>query len=349
MRALLIALLVASGAALAQPAAVPSSGSPGKRMYKIGYIVEQNDTLARIFKRFVYPNSIITKTTPMTQRTFKENPHVQDWRVLRPGTRLNLFIAEEYLDMSKYELYVQQAREALERLKAQNETENNRTDFLPQGFKGSLFYMASYGKFTQNDPDVANVEFYQNSPVTFGLSFSYYPAASNWSFASSLYFSYLLATGNNLDSSNVSVAPELGATFYNEYRFVKHNFTGYFGLDWERFSTFNMGGIQQERRILLDENTVLYATVGFSRLVHLFDSAFFTKLSLSKSVVSSISPNSSGIKNDEGYDGYKVLWYVNKKFTDRLYLHSLFKYHWMDGPSELTTLRLGVGFGYILF
>ncbi|WP_408095757.1 hypothetical protein ACJVC5_11990 [Peredibacter sp. HCB2-198] len=320
-----------------------------KKMYKLKYLVEQNDTLAKIYKRFVYPNSIITKQTPMTQRTFKGNPEVKDWNKLEPGSMIDLYIQYEYLDMSKYQAYIDGMKVNLKKAAAQNETENSGPGFLPEGLKASIFYMASYGKFTQKDPATAEVEFYQNSPVTLGLSSSYYPKQSLWSFQASAYASYLLASANNLDDKNVKVDPELGLTFYPEYRFVKQNFTGYFGVDYERFSTFNMGGIQQDRTILLDSNTVLYGTVGFSKLVHVFKTPFFTKLSFSHSIVSKNDPNSKGIKNTDDYTGYKILWYVNKKFTERLYLHTLFKYHVMDGPSELKTLRLGIGFGYILF
>ena len=41
--------------------------------------------------------------------------------------------------------------------------------------------------------------------------------------------------------------------------------------------------------------------------------------------------------------------YVNYKFNEQIYFHSLLKYHAMTGPSDLTTLRVGVGVGYILF
>lgn len=317
-------------------------------MYKLRYLVEQNDTLAKIYKRFVYPNSIITKQTPMTQKTFKGNPHVPDWNKLEAGTLIDLYMSYEYLDMAKYQAYLDQMKANLKRAKALTETENSAPGFFPQGLKASLFYMASYGKFTQKDSQTAEVEFYQNSPVTLGASLSYYPHRSNWSFASSAYVAYLLASANNLDDSNVKVDPELGFTLYPEYRFIKYNFTGYFGIDYERFSTFNMGGIQEERKILLDQNTVLYATVGFSKLVQVFGSPFFTKLSFSHSITSKNEPHSDGIPNTEDYTGYKILWYVNKKFNDKIYLHTLFKFHQMDGPSELQTLRLGVGFGYIL-
>ncbi|MCM2351140.1 MAG: hypothetical protein NDI69_14060 [Bacteriovoracaceae bacterium] len=328
---------------------IPGFTQEHTKVYKIHYMVEPQDTLAKIYMRFVYPNSIITKNTPMNQMTFKRNPQVEDWNKLTTGTEIDLYIAYEYLDMNKYQAYLDKLKADLERIKALNETENSAPGFTPQGLKASLFYMASYGKFTQKDPERAEVDFYQNSPITLGASFSYYPKDSNWSYASSGYVSYLMASANNLDDSNVSVAPELGVTLYPEYRFNQYNFTGYFGLDFERFSTFNMGGIQEDRKIILDENTVLYATVGFSKLVHVFGSPFFTKFSFSHSLSSQISTNPDGIDEGGNYTGYKFLWYVNKKFNDKIYLHTLFKYHTMDGPSELQTLRLGVGLGYILY
>lgn len=324
--------------------ALPSSG----KMYKVLYIVEQNDNLAKIFRRFVYPDSIITKNTPMTQKTFTENPDISDWNVLPPGKKVDLYIAAEYMDLKKYEAYNKLLSSALARLKRANETENGLDDDTPQGLKASIFYMASSGQFTQANSQ-ANISFSQNSPITLGSSFSFYPKETQWSFAAAAYFSHLLASSSNLDSSTVNVPLEIGANFYNEYRFHQYNFTGYFGLDYEKFSTFNMYAVQQEQRILLDQNSVAYLTVGFSRLVNVFGSPFFTKLSFSQSLTSSIETTAGSNPSDESYSGFKILWYVNKKFNNRIFLHSLFKYHIMDGPSELTTLRLGLGFGYILF
>lgn len=321
------------------------------KFFKIKYISEPNDNIARIFKKFVFPDSIINRNTPMTQKTIIANPQIKNWEAVPPGSKLTLYIQAEFMDMSRYKEYVAQLKKGLQEVKKKKEEEQETENAkgLPEGLKASLFYMASYGKFSQSNPQYADVTFMQNSPVTLGASFSFYPKKSDWSFAWSTYFSYLLAAGNNLDSSNVTVPPEIGATAYSEYRFKNYNFTGYFGLDYEQFSTFNMGGIQRQRKILLDQNTALYFTVGVSKLVHVFGSPFFTKLSFSKSVMTSLDPNADGIISDGAYDGFKFLWYVNKKFSQKLYLHTLFKYHSMDGPSKLSTLRLGVGFGYILF
>lgn len=318
-----------------------------RKLYKMQYIVEQNDTLPKIFKRFVNLDSVIDKNSQMTQKTFKENPHVEDWRKLEVGTVLNLYIDYEYMNLNKYKAYLQEQKMAFNRVKNFGD-ENTLSNYLPQGLKASVFYMASQGRFDQKKENVANVVFYQNSPVTLGTSLSFYPKNSFWSFSGSAYASYLIAASNNLDDKDVKVPPEIGATFYNEYRFENLNFTAHFGVDYEQFSTFNMGGIDQDRRVLLDKNTAVYATVGASKLIHILGSPFYTKLSISKSVTSSITPNSEGLKSSGAYDGYKVMWYLNKKITERLYLHSLVKYHSMEGPSQLTTTRIGLGFGYIL-
>jgi hypothetical protein len=318
-----------------------------EKMYSFTYLVEQNDTLASIFRRFVYPQSVITKKTPMTQKTLSENSHVQNWDELVTGTKLKLFINESYLDMEKYNKYQEELADRLGRIKRQHETENGMDENLPEGLKASVFYMASSGKFTQKYPE-AKVDYYQNSPATLGTSLSYYPKNTKWSFSGSAYFSYLLATASNIQSSQVQSPLEIGGNLYTEYRF--DNFTGYFGIDYEKFSTFNIKGLTDENpEILLDTNRVTYATVGLAKLVHIFNTPIFTKLSFSKSIVSEYEAHEKSDLSDQEYEGYKILWYLNKKFNNRLFIHSLVKYHSMDGDSELSTLRIGVGFGYILF
>ncbi|HXH75673.1 MAG TPA: hypothetical protein VNJ08_11940 [Bacteriovoracaceae bacterium] len=307
-----------------------------KVYFKLPYIVEQNDTLESIFLRFIYNDRVIGPEHQAYERTIKENPHVTDWKSLVIGTPFDLFIPIDDLDKAKYQAYLLNAQEAAAKLVKG-----------PEGLKGSIFYMASFGKFTQKDTTAAEVEFYQNSPFSVGTALSFYPKNTRWSFAASAYFSYLLASGNNLDGSDVKVPPEIGGNLYHEYKFVEKNFTGYYGLDYERFSTFNMGAIQNNHEILLDNNTVLYLTVGVSRSIQLFDHAFFNKLSFSKSLSTTTETHPQGFPVAGGYDGYKIMWYLNKKISPSMFIHSLFKFHAMSGPSELTTLRLGVGFGYI--
>lgn len=298
-----------------------------KLYFKLPYVVETNDTLESIYKIFVRDDLKITPDHPAYLRTVGANLEIADWKKIKAGTVFDLFIKIKDLDKVKYQAYV-------------NNIKDNpaKVSKGPQGLKANIFYMASYGKFTQEDSSAAKVDFNQNSPVSIGSSLAYYPPDSRWATSGTVYFSYLQSSGNNLDNSDVTVPPEIGATLYREYKFIERNFTGYFGLDYEQFNTFNMEAIQQERKIDVDRNTVVYGTVGVAKGVEIFGSPFFTKLSLSRSLATSGS-----------YEGYKGMWYLNKKISPDIFIHTLIKYHWMSGSSELTTLRLGVGFGYIFF
>lgn len=311
--------------------------------YKIKYTVIEEDTLISILQKFTRSESQIHPTSPMLQRTYKDNPHIKNWDELVPGEEIDLFIPQSEIDLTKYDEFVEQSKNRI----SVSPMEEPEISYSPEGLRGSLFYMASYGKFTQTDKETAKVFFTQNSPITLGTSLVYFLKNSHWSISSSAYYSYLLASANNLDDSKVSVPGELGANIYGDYRFVNHDFTGYFGLDYERFSTFNHGKLHQDNEILLDQNSVIYATIGFARLFEFMNHNFYTKISFSKSITSSITPHSEGFQNKRGYEGYKFMGYLNKKFTERLYLHTLFKYHKMTGASELTSMRIGLGLGYI--
>lgn len=321
-------------------------------------MVRPGDTLARVYKRFVKPESVINYGTPMVQRTFKANPNVENWKAIPSGIKIKLYVSSDFMDMSKYKAYRNEVRKkilaARKKLKEEKKKDPakksaNKGSPFPEGLKGSMFYMASYGQFTQSNPNIASLTFLQNSPVSLGAAFTFYPQDSNFSVAWSAYFSYLLAAGNNLDGSDVSIPPEIGGNVYGEYRFINWRFTGYFGLDFERFSTFNLGGIQNDRKIYVDQSRVFYLTAGFSKLINIFGHKFFTKLSGSMSINETTTNDPRGVPTTTPYSGAKVLWYLNKKIGKNWFLHTLFKYHFMSGPSDLETLRLGVGFGYILF
>ncbi len=324
------------------------------KYYRIPYITKQKESYAQILKRFVKADSIINYGTPMVRRTLKANPSIKDWKRLPGGKKIQLYISSDFLDLDKYKAYRDELRKKIKAAKAKIKEQSRavvqkKKSPFPTGLKGSFFYMASYGAFTQKNENIAELTFLQNSPVSLGGAFTYYPKESNFSVAWSLYLSYLLTAANNLDASDVEIPPEIGGNIYGEYRFVKQRFTGYFGLDFERFSTFNLGGIQNDRKIYVDESRVLYLTAGFSKLISIFGHKLFTKLSSSVSFFEQTTNDPRGVPTTESYSGAKVLWYLNKKISKKLFVHTLFKYHFMSGPSDLTTLRLGVGFGYILF
>jgi hypothetical protein len=317
--------------------------------YKIRYITQKGDTFAWILKKFVRLDSVITNETPMVQKIINGNPNVKDWANLSTGTTINIYISPGFIDIAKFKQYKSKMLKKIAMAKKKaTKKKKEREQKVNSGVKMSAFYMASYGKFSQGNPTLADITFLQNSPATLGITFSYYPLSSKWSYSASLYLSYLLAAGNNIDTNNVSIPPEIGSTFYAEYRFK--NISGYFGLDFERFTTFNLGGVLDQRRIFLDENKVLYFTLGVSKVITMFGKKFLSKLSIAQSVASGQTASSEGTDLQESFDGTKILFYLNKKINKKWFAHSLFKYHFMesDKQTELTTLRIGIGAGYIL-
>lgn len=315
---------------------------------KLLYITRPSDNLANIYKRFVKDESIISKNEEMVSKTIESNKKITDWNAIPAKTKILVYLDVDFIDLDKVEAYNKNVAELSRKLK---EAMLKKKQQLPKtnGFKGSLFYMASYGKFSQNNPALADIAFLQNSPISLGLSTSYYPLNPKWSFSSSIYFSYLLAAASNLGASTIQVPTEIGGNIYTEYKAENFNFSIYGGLDFERFHTFSLEGIQQDRKIYFDQNDVLYLTLGFSRKIKIAKWEFFSKLSISQSIMSSMTPGYSDAKITEAFSGNKILFYLFKRYNEKIFLHTMFKYHFMSGPSDITTLRIGVGFGYLLF
>lgn len=324
-----------------------SSNTLAKKYYRMSYIVRTGDSFASIFKRFVKPGSIVHAQTDMTQKTQKANPHIENWADLEPGTKLTLLISAELMDVKRYKKYEKKVKKKLSKMKKKKEKAVAKTKSGANGIKLSAFYMGSLGKFSQVSNEGTTINFFQNSPVSVGLASSYYPAGKKYSYAASIYYSTLKAAASNVSTGEVSVPGEFGGNLYFEYRLKKINSTLYAGFDYETFSTFNMGAVNKSAILLVDKNSVTYFTLGISRLLKIRSYKLFTKFSLSKSITSSQTVNSLGVDPGVGYDGYKAMIYLNYKISKKFYLHSLFKMHKMSGPDELTTTRIGLGFGYI--
>ena len=324
-----------------------SSNSFAKKYYRLSYIVRTGDSFSGIFKRFVKPGSIVHAQTDMTQKTKTANPHVENWGKLVPGTKLKIFVSADLMDVKRYKKYEKKVKKKLSKMKKEKKKAISKSTSGANGIKWSAFYMGSLGKFSQVNSQGTTINFFQNSPVSVGVSSSYYPAGKKYSFATSLYYSTLKAAVSNVTTGELSVPPEVGGNLYYEYRVKKINSTLYAGFDYETFSTFNMGAVNKSGVLLIDKNSVTFLTVGVSKLLKIRSYKLFTKFSLSKSIASSQTVDSAGVDPGVGYDGYKAMIYLNYKISKKFYLHSLFKMHKMSGPDELTTTRIGLGFGYI--
>lgn len=328
-----------------------SANSYAAEYYQFIYKIKKEDTFSEILKKFVKLDSVINARTPMVKKIIRENQNIKDWRKLPEGESIQLFVSSDFIDLKKYENYKEENLQALK-----NVEEKNQVNDSPVGLKGSIFYMASIGNFTQTAKDVAEISFKQNSPVSLGTSFSFYPKNKHYSFSFSTYYSHLLASASNLTSETISIPPEIGGNIFGEYRLEKSDFILYAGPDYEKFSAFNLRGLQNDKKVYVDKINITYLTVGVAKSYMIFDKLFFTKIGLSKTLLSQYQANAPVSESDASdfidngkYTGFRLLLYLNYKISQKFYIHSLFKYHTLSGPSDLSSLRIGVGVGYILF
>jgi hypothetical protein len=312
--------------------------------YNFLYKVDEDDTFASILRLYVKDDAVINKKTPLVIKNIKNNPQVKDWTKLVPGTLISVYIPEDMMDMNKY----QSKQEVIYTKNEETKKAIMAKISPPSGFKGSLFYMASWGDFSQSSQGTT-VNYKQNSLITLGLQGNYFPKDSLYSFSSSVYFSSFTAAETTLPPISVKLPAEIGFNFYGDYLWKKPRISWQAGLDYEKFSAFNIEGIYNDQKIYLDRISVIYATVGVSHVFYILEKPFFIKASLSKSVSSTTTTEYTASTIKESLSGTKALFYLNYKFTDKFFLHTMLKVHNMSGPSELSSTRLGVGVGYILF
>ncbi len=313
------------------------------RFYKMKVVVYKKDTLAKILRRFVREDSIISKNNPMIQKTLKSNPQIKDWRNLKPGETLYVYINPKYIDMDKLKAFRKEVKQVSKKIAKKVKKKKKSKEIK----KWSAFYMASMGTFSQENSDIAKVNFKQNSPLTLGLMYTHYPENKNFTIASSIYFSYLLAASSNLGKENIEVPLEIGFNSYYQHPIMQGRFNLYGGFDFEKFNTFSLEGVENENDILFDENQIGYLTIGYSQAFNLMKHGFLFKASISQSVFSSRTAGFSGDDNSQAYSGNKVMLFLLSKITDKYYVSSLFKYHTLTGPSNVSVMRIGIGAGYL--
>lgn len=316
------------------------------KFIKLPYRVSKDkERLSEIYKKFIKDDSIVSINHPMVEKTIKNNKRI-NFNNLKANSRFELYISVDLLDfdkLSKFQFNLKKSQRT-----TQEKLDKLKEELSESPLRASVFYMASYGSFTQNNPAHADVTFLQNSPISLGLSVSYYPKEKPYNFAGSIYYSYLTTALIDQTDDEVKVDPEIGGNIYFSYKLKSPKMSWYTGFDFEKFNTFNLENLQKNSLVTFDTNQVIYLTVGASRSIDILGHKFFTKLSYSHSVVSSRDNSFAASEYNETFSGSKVLFYLFKNLGNSFFAHSLFKYHWMSGPSDITTLRLGLGFGYIL-
>lgn len=319
------------------------------RFYKFDYKVTPGEDFTTILKRFTKYDAFIDSKSPTTVKTMKLNPSVE-WKELQGGESLVLYFEDSVFDLEKYNKYISNNLAKIEEIEFKVKKNNFK---LPEGYNASIYYMASYGSFSQANAEVAKINFTQNSPLTLGFTNSYFFKNSPFSVTVGVFSSILDVKVENMDDASLKMPADFGSNLYLEYRWEPKNITFFAGPEYDIFHTFNMEALLEEQRVYTDKTSVLYLAAGFSKYFNFFNKDFIIKGAISRSISTSYTRSAPVYTNgylDEGaYEGFKYMLFVNYKFTDKIYFQSLIKLHNMEGPSKLNSLRVGLGVGYVLF
>lgn len=228
----------------------------------------------------------------------------------------------------------------------------SKTDIEPDAIpeiKQSLgiFYMGSRGSFDETTTSGSALSSEQNSNLSFGINYGRTKQHSTYS--GSLYLS-LLSTEDNTngnDTSTVSIPPEWGGNFY--YRNKRNPYFAplFYGIDLENFSTFNTDEFFQGETVTTRQHMILYATFGYDYWAKVSSGELLFKASLARSFYTSSSREST--LSSEQFSGWRIMTYVNYQPKGKLFYHFMYKRHLLEGPTELTIQRIGLGFGYSFF
>ncbi len=220
-------------------------------------------------------------------------------------------------------------------------------EFAKKSFSLSVFYAISTGSFKESTESGSyTIKYRQTSPLTIGLFAAYRePGKMDNYFSGSAYLSRLNGVTGNF-SNVVRVDPEVGINLY--YNFLDENYFvyPYIGLDYESFSSFNIDQIDIGEIPASYKHQITFITAGVSKILTFGTRSFLTKVSLSRSILSS---NNGTYNNKEDFGGYKYILYLSYLMNKNWNANIFYKQHLLSGPSDLEITRIGLGIGYRFF
>lgn len=296
----------------------------------IKYNAQKGESLKTIFLLFLKKDLVPARANPSIALTLKKNNHIKKWNPLKENVVFDLFIDGTILDTNKLKDFL-----------SKNNVQTNH--------HLSLFSMPSIGFFSQSNSSGFSVKYNQISFLSLGLSYSYSPAYSFWSYQCSAYYSSIAAASNQINGvgGSVDIPAEYGANIYVNYNLKNTQTQFYTGLDLENFSSFNLESIVTNGDVGIDNHNIYYVTLGSTiKLKNL--EGMSVKASLSKSVVSTYQSSVNSNQKLE-ISGFKFMTMFSYQISEKWSTHLLFKSHSLSGDNKLQINRFGIGMQYLLF
>lgn len=212
-------------------------------------------------------------------------------------------------------------------------------------------YTASAGTFQEKlTTQDGSIKSTQNSPLSLGVGTTFFLDKTNRMISSSLYWSSLRASklsGSGVDSGELETKPEIGFNLYYQQLTPWAGVSLYGGMDYEQFSTFNTTDFIDGRPLALNQNKLIYGTIGAGKTFFVGDNKVLFKASLAQSLKS--TSTSTSTNPIDLFKGSRLLLFASYKGESRFTYHLIYKRHMLDGPTKLTIDRIGAGIGFVVF
>jgi hypothetical protein len=294
----------------------------------IEYQMNKKDSLQNIYKKFTKDNVKILNSDSAFKKTLKNNRHILNGDKIPKGEFIRFYVLTQDLDVKKYEKIKQIKRAEFE----------NFFGIIPSnGFKSSIYYTYFYGKLNQSNGS-QNVDFTQKGLLTLGGQGNLYFKDSLHSLGMGLSGSKIETATSNFNLGQVHLPREFNSYLYGEYRFRENKPTLHYGIDYEKFSSIHLSESKDLQKVVLENNSIIYASVGISAPLSVLRTSLFTKLIVSKSLSSTSTLGHS-------YQGFKTSMTMNIKINKLAYVMSSIKYQHLSDQDDIEMLRVGLGFG----
>ncbi|MCF8059031.1 MAG: hypothetical protein K9K67_07030 [Bacteriovoracaceae bacterium] len=312
---------------------ISNTFSQGIDIGRIRYEIQKGDDLLSILEKFLKNGRTLEKESELFELNMGRNLQISNWEDLKSGQEIDIYLPISYIDKTKFKEYLKQKKIRQNELRLQQ--------IVDSRWSQSVFTMASFGRFNQLESEI-DLKFQQNSPFTLGYATSF-KFNRNWSWSASAYLSYLLSAKTSLSTEKVSIRPEIGLNSYLSHSFSSFNLYG--GLDFERFTTFNLDSLRSQAIIERDELRLIFASLGVDKYFKSNKQGLLLRASLSTSISSQRISYETGNELDRPFSGMKLILYANTPINKKYFIHFLYKQHILSGPGDLSVSRIGVGFG----
>ena len=310
------------------------------------YMIKEKDSLESLSKRLLprykikYGNNI----EDFKKDLMKWNPQINNWDAIP-------LLSNIYIEFP-YPAYISVSYAPI----LSNGTNYNvlnsdaETPIGNRAFTLFSMYTTSVGNFLEQIKTAeGSIKSTQNSPLSLGLGTTIFLDKSNRMITSSLYWSKLktskINNNNNSLNNKITVKPETGFNIYYQQLSPWKSISLYGGVDYEQFSTFNIPDFILGEDLALNQNRLIFATIGLGKTFIFNENKLLLKSSFSQSI------NSKTTSEYPAYEfiGTRFMLYASFKGESQFTYHLIYKRHMLDGPTKLTINRFGLGIGFVIF